>query len=473
MVADLAIYTVAHQPRRLKLPAQPIPRGASIPEIYHCIFDERINERYFRKVAQYCYYPATRMFLDLVRKGMRLSIGFSLSLLHQAEKWDPNLIDLFRELVVEENVEIIGVEPYHSFLFLLDLPTFVMRMRWMADELERIFGKRPTVTDTTEMCMSVTLYDALDTAGFSGALMDGREWVLEWRERTHLYTYSDEKPYPVGIQAPRSLVGSRRSPKRLAAESDRENGTYLLTRHLELSDDVGYRFSDRNWSRYPLYADTYADWIANTGGDFVFLGWDFETFGEHHRVDSGIFDFMRALPEELARRGVAFQTPSWLIEHYSKAGCAYHLPLPIYPTTWAGEGSMEFFLGNDAQKNIFQLMGQVYGIAKLTENPDLLDLAIWLAQSDNLHLIQWFGGSGPETEVSSYFTPDEWWPLGSNGIIHEQQQVYMNALYAIEPYLPARLIRKARRTNGNKVPRRKSEWAESDSSYVARHIHLT
>ena len=178
MVADLAIYTVVHQPRRLKLPAQPIPRGASIPEIYHCVFDERMNERYFRKVAQYCYYPATRMFLDLVRKGMRLSIGFSLSLLHQAEKWDPGLIELFRELVVEENVEIIGVEPYHSFLFLLDLPTFVMRMRWMADELERIFGKRPTVTDTTEMCMSVTLYDALDAAGFNGALMDGRDWVL-------------------------------------------------------------------------------------------------------------------------------------------------------------------------------------------------------------------------------------------------------------------------------------------------------
>ena len=134
---------------------------------------------------------------------------------------------------------------------------------------------------------------------------------------------------------------------------------------------------------------------------------------------------------------------------------------------------MEFFLGNSAQQTIFQLMGHVYGMAKLTENPDMLDLAIWLAQSDNLHLIQWFGHSGPETEVSSYFTPDEWWPLGSNGIIHEQQQVYMNALYAIEPYLPARLIRKARRTNGNKVPRRNSEWAESDSSYVARHIHLT
>jgi alpha-amylase len=470
MVANLAIYTVVHQPRRLKLPAQPIPRGASIPEIYHCLFDERMNERYFRKVAQYSYYPATRMFLDLLRQGMRLSIGFSLSLLHQAEKWDPVLLDLFRELVAEEHVEIIGVEPYHSFLFLLDLPMFVMRMRWMADEIERILGKRPTVTDTTEMCMSQTLYNALDTAGFNGAVMDGRGWVMQWRERTHLYTYSDERPYAVGIQTPRSLTGSRRSPKRLAAENERGNGPYLLTRHIELSDDVGYRFTDRSWSGYPLYADTYADWIANTGGDFVFLGWDFETFGEHHRADSGIFDFMRALPAELAKRDVAFQTPSAVIERCTNAGCVYHLPLPVFPTTWAGEGDMEFFLGNSAQQTIFQLMGYVYGMAKLTENPDLLDLAIWLAQSDNLHLIQWFGRGGPEAEVSSYFTPDEWWSLGPNGIIHEQQQVYLNALSAMEPYLPARLIRQARRKNANKAPRRASESSAPGLSHMARQV---
>jgi alpha-amylase len=469
MVADLAIYTVVHQPRRLKLPAQPIPRGASIPEIYHCLFDERINERYFRKVAQYSYYPATRMFLDLVRKGMRLSIGFSLSLLHQAEKWDPDLLDLFRELVAKENVEIIGVEPYHSFLFMLDLSMFVMRMRWMAEEIERLFGKKPTITDTTEMCMSVTLYDALDTAGFSGVVMDGRNRVMRWRERTHLYMYSDERPYAAGIQIPRSLTGSRRSSKRLAAESERKVGPYLLARHIELSDDVGFRFSDRSWSGYPLYAETYADWIANTGGDFVFLGWDFETFGEHHRVDSGIFDFMQALPRELAVRGVAFQTLSAVVERYSNAGCVYHLPLPLFPTTWAGEGDMEFFLGNSAQQTVFQLMGHVYGMAKLTENPDLLDLAIWLAQSDNLHMIQWFGRSGPQAEVSSYFTPDEWWPLGPNGIIYEQQQVYINALHAMEPYLPARLIRLARSKGSNRKPRGRNEQDIPDPSFVARY----
>src|SRR5215472_14609974 len=74
MATQVVIYTVVHQPRRVKLPAQPIPEGASLADIERCIFDERMNERYFRKVANTCYYPATERFLQLVRAGMKLSI---------------------------------------------------------------------------------------------------------------------------------------------------------------------------------------------------------------------------------------------------------------------------------------------------------------------------------------------------------------------------------------------------------------
>jgi alpha-amylase len=120
---------------------------------------------------------------------------------------------------------------------------------------------------------------------------------------------------------------------------------------------------------------------------------------------------------------------------------------------------MEFFLGNSAQQTIFQLLGHVYGMAKLTENPDLLDLALWLAQSDNL--IQ-------QAEISSYLTPGEWSSLDANGIMRERQQVCINALYAMEPYLPARLIRRARRRSANKMPRRRNEPAALESSFMAR-----
>jgi alpha-amylase len=468
MVVDLAVYTVVHQPRRLKLPAQPIPRGATVDEIAHCLFDERMNERYFHKVAQYSYYPSARMFLDLVQQGMKLSIGFSQSFLRQAAAWDGQLLDLFRELVAHENVELIGVEPYHSFLFLLDLPAFVSCMQDMARDLEMIFGKRPVVTDTTEMCMSAALYDALDAAGFQGALMDGRPWVMGWRESTHLYHSGEEAPLAIPIDAKyaRRFAVRKQSAQTGPLLDTQRSNPYLLTRHVNLSDDVGYRFSNRCWDGYPLYANTYADWIAHTRGDLLLLGWDFETFGEHHRQDSGIFDFMRALPGELKQRGVRFNTASDLIERHHERSS--YLPLPVYPTTWAGSGGMEFFLGNEAQKTILQLMGEVYGLAKLTGNPELVDLAIWLAQSDNLHLIQWYGRTGSEAEVSAYFTPSEWWSLGSNRIISEQQQVYINALKAMQPYLPARLLRQSER----KITRCKETMFveyELELSYDVRH----
>src|SRR3954462_14404911 len=98
MVVDVALYTVVHQPRRLKLPAQPIPRCASIEDTVRCLFDERMNEHYFHQVAQSCYYPAARMFLELVRhRGLRLALGISLSFVRQAALWDPKLLDLFCE----------------------------------------------------------------------------------------------------------------------------------------------------------------------------------------------------------------------------------------------------------------------------------------------------------------------------------------------------------------------------------------
>src|SRR5512136_619755 len=121
MARDLMMYCVAHQPRRLKLPAQPIPVTTDPQDIERCLFDEAMNERYLHKVATWCYYPATEMFLDLVEGGMKMSIGFSFSILRQMESWDRALFELFQRLVAHPNVELVDVEPYHSFLPLCDL----------------------------------------------------------------------------------------------------------------------------------------------------------------------------------------------------------------------------------------------------------------------------------------------------------------------------------------------------------------
>ena len=431
MARNVVLYVVVHQPRRLKLPAQPIPEGASIEEIRHCLFDEAMNERYFHSIAASCYYPATARFLQLARQGLKLSIGFSISVLRQAEQWDPPLLDHFKALVSEPNVELIGVEPYHSFLFLFDIPLFIQRMRWMRTELERIFGKRPNVTDTSEMCMSPAISAALEQAGFAGGLIDGRHWVLDWRQPTHLYQSGALK---------------------------------LLPRHPELSDDVGYRFSNRSWSRWPLLASSYAQWLHDAEGELAFVAWDYETFGEHQRRETGIFEFLEHLHNELHLCDVHTHTPSEIISLLEET--SFHLPLPGFPSTWAGSGGMEFFLGNSVQQALFQLMLQAHGLAQLTKRPDLLDLALWLEQSDHLHLIQWLDHSSAEADVSTYFTPHEWRDLGPAGIIHEQQQVYQNFIHALESFLPGKLPNR----NRNKKPTPKEqELLAADAGIDARY----
>lgn len=395
-------YLIAHQPRRLKLPAQPIPNGARPPDIERCLFDEGLNRLYFQKAASNCYHPATAAFHRLAGEGHSMAIGFSFSLLRQAQEWDPSLLARFQDLVALPNVELVAVEPYHSFIPLIDLPRFIKRMRWAQDSLEELFGQLPLVTDTTEMLMSDAIYQALNLVGFQGTFMDGRPWVMDWRDPNYLY------------QGGRNLK--------------------ILTRHPRLSDDVGFRFSNQGWSGWPLMADTYAQWIGDTAGDFVVLAWDYETFGEHHSKETGIFELLAHLPGELAKRGVDYLTPSQAIHLYQDR--AYHLPLPAWGCTWAGGGGLEFFLGNSSQQALFRLMFSAYNKALLTNNKSLIDLALWLAQSDNLHMMNWYGKWGAEAEVSAYFTPREWWEqLGAGGINREMQQVFINFLKALDSYL--------------------------------------
>lgn len=425
MVVDVALYTLVHQPRRLKLPAQPVPHCASIEDLTHCLFDERLNKYCFHQVAQSSYYPAAHMLLDVVRQqGLRLALGFSLSFVRQAERWEPALLDLFRELVAEEGVELVGVDPYHSLHCLIDLPGFAIRMRWMADELAAIFGKRPTVTDTTAMCMSAGIYDALDSAGFRGAFVESSAQVMQWRSSTYLYRYYDEQPCTTEMKV----------PARARRNTSNDISPYLLAPHQDLSADVGLRFSRRSWSDYPLYADTYARWIARTEGDFVLLNWDFEVLGGRHADSSGIFDFMRALPGELERHGVASYTPTELIERHAFTR-THHLPLPVHPPAWSNMLGLDNAVGDGPQQELFQVMRDVYDRARLTENPALLDLALWLMQSDHFKYDQEYDPRRAGSFSWSY-------PAASD-VLRERKQVCYNALHAFEPYLPARVMRQS------------------------------
>src|ERR1700737_5434347 len=117
----LVISMGAPQPRRIRLPAQLIPRGTPPEKMDAPIFDDQMDRRYFDKVAKYSYRPATELFQSLVEKGMKISLGFSVSLLLQMRRYGPDVLAGFQKLVSDENVELVPVEPYRSCIFYLEI----------------------------------------------------------------------------------------------------------------------------------------------------------------------------------------------------------------------------------------------------------------------------------------------------------------------------------------------------------------
>lgn len=101
------------------------------------------------------------------------------------------------------------------------------------------------------------------------------------------------------------------------------NHIKVLLKNYKLSDDVAFRFGNRGWESWPLSAETYASWIHSHHGDgqTINLFMDYETFGEHQWEDTGIFSFLRTLPEVLMRHpDTTFKTPTETILDYEAMG---------------------------------------------------------------------------------------------------------------------------------------------------------
>lgn len=366
----VAFYLIAHQPRRLRLPAIPL-RGLSPEEADQALWDDALNRTYLLRAADRSY----RKTLSFLQTGeLPVGLGVTDALTWQLERWAPDLLSLLDAL--PPSVERIGTSPRHGFLFLLDLPLF----------RDAMAKKGFPTADTTEMWTSPGTLRALKEAGV----------------RT---TLGDTPPH-LGLPRPSPLVRST------------EAGVRLLLRHRHLSDDVGYRFSDRSSPIWPLTAESYARRIREAPEEEGLIAWDFETFGEHHRTETGIFDFLRALPKALAREGIEVFLPGELPGEGT--------PLPVTEAwTWAGTGDPDFFFGNAPQRQLFRLLQDAWGVAALSHQEEW---ALWLTQSDTFHVLQWYRSRGPLAGVSAYFTPDPWWELGAEGIRAGILQAYKNAL---------------------------------------------
>lgn len=367
---NICFYFQVHQPFRL--------RKYHFFDIgnRHDYFDEHANENILKKVANNCYFPANALMLDLIRKyNGKFKIAYSISgtALDQFEMYLPELIDSFKALADTGCVEFLAETYSHSLSVLKSRDEFTRQVKAHSDKIFRLFGQTPVVFRNTELIYADAIGDLVAAMGYQGILAEGADRILGSRSPNYLYHH----------------------PNNAALR--------LLLKNYKLSDDIAFRFSDRNWGEWPLTTEKYVHWLnsISEGEDTINLFMDYETFGEHQWRDTGIFEFMYHLPEKVINGSeYRFVTPS---ENIKQNDPVAPISMPT-PVSWADqERDLSAWLGNEIQDDAFDSLYQLEEKVKKCNDAAISRDWLYLQTSDHFYYMctKYFA----DGDVHKYFNP--------------------------------------------------------------------
>ncbi len=370
-MVSVCFYFQVHQPYRL--------RNYSIFDIgkNNNYYNEEKNKSVLQKVVNKCYLPTNKLMLSLLKEHpeFRISYSFSGVFLEQLEQQYPEVVNTFRELVDTGRVEILNETYHHSLAFIYSKEEFKEQIDLHKKKINELFNYKPSVFRNTELIYNNELANFIENLGFKGILAEGADHVLGWRSPNFLYRPKTTKDIK------------------------------LLLKNYRLSDDIAFRFSNKSWEEWPLNAPKFAKWVnaANGNGNCVNLFMDYETFGEHQWADTGIFNFMKALPGEILKHhDNNFMTPSELIKAYEPVA-----ELDIHNIiSWADiERDLSAWIGNKIQQTSIQKIYALEKSIKEKNNKKLIEDWRKLQNSDNFYYMctKWFN----DGDVHKYFNPYE------------------------------------------------------------------
>lgn len=373
----IVLYLHVHQPYRVR-PYTVFDAGHD-----HNYFDEHNpdgrtnNAKILRKVAKKSYLPMNAVLLELLERHPEFRVALSITgtVIEQLEQWAPEALESFKRLVETGRVEIIGETYYHSLAFFYSRFEFVKQVRMHEEKVQQVFGVKPRVFRNTEFSYNNDLAYWADQMGYKGILTEGWDPILDWRSPNYVYR-------PAHTSSIR-----------------------LLLKNYKLSDDIAFRFSNRDWPEWPLTAEKYVGWLNALPQDQtnINLFMDYETFGEHQWAETGIFDFLRQLPKEFLKQpGNGFMTPSEAIDTFAPVDT---IDTP-YTITWADtERDLSAWLGNPMQQQAMRLLYEIE--PQVLASEDLQLIADWrrLQISDHPYYMctKWFR----DGDVHAYFSPYE------------------------------------------------------------------
>ncbi len=364
----ICLYFQVHQPLRLKT-YRFFNMGKD-----HNYLDVSLNRSIMQRVAADCYLPMNEMLLKLLKENKgKFKVTFSISglAIEQFKSYTPDVLDSFKKLAKTGHVEFLAETYSHSLSSMMDNDEFEIEVKRHSDLMEKEFGYKPTSFRNTELIYSDQIGARVAEMGYKTMLAEGAKHILGWKSPNFVYANSINQKMR------------------------------LLLRNYKLSDDIAFRFSDQGWNDWPLNADKYVSWLQGEDGDVLNLFMDYETFGEHQKASTGIFEFMKVLPQLVLATGeLEFATVT--------EAAAKHQPISVlhvpHIMSWADEErDVTAWLGNELQNEAFS---KLYGLReKVAElNSDDFEY-VWrfMQASDHFYYMatKWLS----DGNVHSYFNP--------------------------------------------------------------------
>ena len=345
-------------------------------------YDDFANETIMRKVADKSYLPANKIILELILKYKgKFKVTYSLSgvVLDQFKLYSPELIGSFAELSATGCVEFLSETYANSMVSMADGDFFVSQVKAHDDLIEELFGQRPKVFKNTELIYSDEIGDLVNRMGFDAMITEGAKHILGWKSPNYLYC---------NALNPRLKV---------------------LMRNFRFSDDLSFKFSNKGWNEFPLTAEKYAGWMVNLPKEeeVITIFINYETFGSLQPKSSGIFEFLKNLPEDILKTGTLnFSTPSEVVRNLQPVSSVHVL----HPISWADEErDLSAWLGNELQKEAFDKLYELKDRMRSCTNAMMLKDWNYLQTNDHLYYMctKFFSDGEVHKNFNPYSTPYE------------------------------------------------------------------
>jgi alpha-amylase len=417
-LTDIVFVFEVHQPHRLKRNLfweNQLFKRMKKEELFDYYFDNYVDKEIFNRAATKCYLPSNSILLDIIdehkKEKRKVKVSFSVSgvFLEQCEKFNTDVLETFKQLADTGCIEFLNQTYYHSISSLYpEKEEFMEQVRMHHLIIKNLLGHISNVFENTELLYNNTIAKVVESLGYKGIFTEGVEKILHDKSPNFTYT-------PKG-----------------------SNKIRVLLRNYKLTDDIGFRFSARWWNEWPLTADKYAHWLADTRGDCINIFPDYETFGEHHWPETGIHSFLRHLPEEILKwPHLKMSTPSEVIEEHSSQG-EIDVPEAGGTVSWADlERDSSGWLGNAMQWAYYTNLRRLEPLIKEVEDPEYRKLWRYFQTSD--HLYYMFTAGGGPGEVHSYFSPYQSamdaFVTAQSLILDFETRVRATILTANEPFL--------------------------------------